>query len=69
MSNFYLILRELIGLFVDDEFLAVGVLAVVGLAATCAFLIGTPSIVVGTVLVVSSVGVLVLSVLKTSRTS
>jgi len=69
MNTLSLILRELVGLFVDDEFLALAVLAVVGAAAACAFLIGTPSIVVGTVLLLGCVGVLVLSVLKTSRKS
>jgi len=66
MNTFYLILHELVGLFVDDEFLAVAVLAVVGLAAACAFLIGAPQVVVGAVLLVGCVGVLVSSVLKTS---
>ena len=66
MNTLSLILRELVGLFVDDEFLAIAILLVVGLAAACAFLLAAPSIVVGTVLLVGCVGVLVSSVLRTS---
>ena len=33
MSGLTMILRELLGLFLDDEFLAIGILAVVGISA------------------------------------
>ena len=66
MNTLSLILRELVGLFVDDEFLAIAILVVVGLAAVCTFLLAVPSMVVGGVLVVGCVGVLVSSVLRTS---
>ena len=69
MNLFSLIVRELIGMFIDDEFLAMAVLAVVALAATCAFLLAAPQLVVGGILLVGCVFVLVSSVLKASRKS
>ena len=69
MNTLSLILRELFGLFVDDEFLAIGVLAVVATSAASAFLIDAPQGVVGAVLLGGCIGVLVLSVLKTARKS
>jgi hypothetical protein len=41
-----LILRELIGMFVDDEFLALAVLAVVAIAGLLAWLV-VPQLIVG----------------------
>ena len=67
MTVVSLILGELAGMFIDDEFLAIAVLAVVGAAAVCAFVIGAPHLVTGGVLVVGCVAVLVSSVLKGSR--
>ncbi len=64
MNTFNLILREFIGMFIDDEFLALAVLAVVGIAAALSFLLNTSSTVTGAVLVVGCFGVLVSSVLK-----
>ena len=69
MNLFSLIVRELIGMFIDDEFLAMAVLAVVALAAGCAFLLAAPQLVVGCVLLVGCVFVLVSSVFKASRKS
>ncbi len=69
MNLFSLIVRELIGMFIDDEFLAMAVLAVVALAAACAFLLAAPQVVVGGVLLVGCVFVLVSSVFKASRKS
>lgn len=67
MTLFSLIVRELIGMFIDDEFLAIAVLAVVVLAAACAFLLAAPQLVVGGVLLAGCVFVLVSSVVKASR--
>jgi hypothetical protein len=58
-----LILRELIGLFLDDEFLAVAVLAVVAVAGAAAWL-SAPSLLVGSVLLLGSVLVVTASVLR-----
>lgn len=69
MNLFSLIVRELIGMFIDDEFLAMAVLAVVALAAACAFLLAAQQVVVGGVLLVGCVFVLVSSVFKASRQS
>jgi uncharacterized membrane protein YgdD (TMEM256/DUF423 family) len=58
-----LILRELVGLFLDDEFLAVAALAVVAVAAAAAWL-AAPSLLVGSVLLIGSLFVLTVSVLR-----
>ena len=67
MKILSLILRELLGIFIDDEFLAIAVLAVVGLAAACTFLFAIPPIAVGAVLLIGCIAVLVSSVVKASR--
>ena len=67
MNLVSLIVRELIGMFIDDGFLAIAVLAVVALAATCGFLLAASQLVVGSVLLVGCVFVLVSSVVKASR--
>ena len=69
MNLFSLIAKELIGMFIDDEFLAIAVLAVVALSAICAFVLSAPQLVVGGVLLVGCVFVLVSSVFKASRKS
>ena len=69
MNLISFIVRELVGMFVDDEFLAIAVLAVVALAAACAFLLAAPQLVVGGVLLVGCIFVLVSSVFKASRKS
>ena len=69
MNLLSLIVRELIGMFIDDEFLAMAVLAVVALAAACAFLLAAPQLVVGGVLLVGCIFVLVSSVFKASQKS
>ena len=68
MNILSLIFRELVGMFVDDEFLAISVLAIVGLAAFCAFVVEASQIIVGGVLIAGCIGVLVLSVIRGSRT-
>ena len=69
MNVLSLILRELVGMFIDDEFLAIAVLAVVGLAAILAFWVAASQLVVGGVLLVGCIGVLISSVLKARKKS
>lgn len=64
-----LILRELVGIFVDDEFLAIAVLAVVAVAALLAFQLAVPPLLVGVVLLFGCIAVLISSALKASRKS
>lgn len=61
-----LILRELFGLFVDDEFLALAVLGVVAMAGLLIWL-GTPQLLVGGLLLAGCVAVVMASALKASR--
>lgn len=65
MSALRLVWRELVGLFVDDEFLALAVLAVVVVAAALAGR-GAPAA-TGIVLVAGLPGVLLASVFRGSR--
>ena len=66
MQLLRLIAGELLGLFVDDEFLAVVIIAIVALAAVAAWLLQLPAL-AGAVLVVGCVGVLVLSAWRGAR--
>ncbi|MFC3323634.1 hypothetical protein [Mesorhizobium cantuariense] len=61
-----LILRELIGMFVDDEFLALAVVAVVAIAGLLAWL-AVPQFVVGGLLLAGCVVVVMSSALQASR--
>jgi hypothetical protein len=67
MTTLSLLLRELVGMFIDDGFLALAILAVVAVAAGLAVLAAVPQIVVGAVLLCGCVGVLVASCLRASR--
>jgi hypothetical protein len=67
MNLVSLIIRELIGMFIDDEFLAVAILAVVALAAACGIMLAAPQAVVGGVLLSGCIVVLVLSAYRGSR--
>ncbi len=66
MKVFALVVREMAGLFVDDEFLAAAMLAVVGLAGANYLATGR-DLVTGDVLLIGCVAVLVLSIMRTSR--
>lgn len=66
MNVISLIIRELFGLFVDDEFLALAVLAVVALAGLLAWL-AAPQLLVGGLLLGGCVAVVMSSALKASR--
>lgn len=64
MNLLSLIVREFVGMFIDDEFLAIAVLMVVALAAALAFWLTAPPLVVGGVLLAGSIAVLMSSALK-----
>jgi hypothetical protein len=59
--------RELLGLFLDDEFLAVAALAVVGAAAILIKALHVAPLVAGFVLLGGCVAVLCLSIWRTAR--
>ena len=61
--------RPLAGLFVDDEFLAVGVLSGVALAAFSIFVAPEFPLAAGAVLLLAMLGVLVLGALRTGGRS
>ena len=67
MNVLSLVLQELVGMFIDDEFLAIAILIVVAAAAALAFGVGASSLLVGTVLLVGCIAVLLSSVFKTTR--
>jgi hypothetical protein len=61
------ILRELIGLFVDDGALALALIGTIAIATLAALLPPAGPIAAGIVLVAGSLGTLVLNVLRTAR--
>lgn len=64
MDTVRFLLRELVGLFIDDEFLAIAILIVVGLAALLAYAANAASLVIGAVLFLGCLGVLIASALR-----
>ncbi len=67
MNIIRLILREFIGLFVDDEMLAVSILAVVAGCWLLAHYVHDTSFTIGALLVIGCVGVLLSSVVQGAR--
>lgn len=61
------VLRELLGLFVDDGALALFLVAVVAVAAVCATLVPDRPLVAGGVLLLGSLAALLGTVLRVSR--
>jgi hypothetical protein len=59
--------REVVGLFLDDEFLAMSVLIVVGAAAVLLKLQAVAPLTAGGVLLVGCLGVLLTSVWRTAK--
>ena len=59
--------KELIGLFVDDELLAAAILVVVALVSALAFFGAAPSWVIGLVLALALPAALAASVLRSAR--
>lgn len=66
MKPFSLILREILSLFIDDELLALGILAVVAASGVAAM--WSPAL-VGAVLLLGSLLAVTLSIFKTIRKS
>jgi hypothetical protein len=67
MTTLKLILIELTGLFIDDQFLALAIMALIGATAVMAFALKTPPLIVGAALVVGCVVVLADSVRRAKR--
>lgn len=67
MQIFRLVLREFVGMFIDDEFLALAILAVVAAAAILAFGLQAPIIWAASSLVGGCVAVLAVSVIRAGR--
>jgi hypothetical protein len=67
MSAVAALLRELIGLFVDDGSLALAILAVVALAGVSAALTPNVPLLAGVVLLFGCLGVLIANVLRAAR--
>jgi hypothetical protein len=67
MNMLRAVLRELIGLFVDDGALALEILAVVGLAAIAAALAPGLPLATGAVLLLGCLGILSASVARAAR--
>ena len=67
MSALRAVFGELLGLFVDDEALALGILAVVALAGALAALMPESSLLAGAVLLFGCLGVLVATAMRTAQ--
>lgn len=67
MTFLSLLLREIVGMFVDDEFLALAILAVVAAAASLAFLAGGTQLITGAILLVGCIAVLLASCARAVR--
>jgi hypothetical protein len=63
------IIKEILGLFVDDEVLAIGILAIVGLAAAVALMYSAGRSLAALVLVIGLPALLAADVLLTLRRS
>jgi hypothetical protein len=59
--------KEILGLFLDDEFLAAAALVVVGVSAILAKTLATAPLAAGTILLGGCVGVLVMSVRRSTQ--
>jgi hypothetical protein len=67
MTTFAAILRELIGLFIDDGSLALAILGVVAIAAIVAALAPAVTLLAGATLVLGCLGVLLINVRRAAR--
>lgn len=67
MNTIRIIALELVGLFVDDEMLAVSILALVGGCWALAHYLHGTSTAIGALLVIGCVGVLLSSVIRGAR--
>ena len=62
MTTLKLVLAELVALFIDDQFLALAIMAVIGTTAFMVFALKTPPLIVGAVLLCGCVALLADSV-------
>jgi hypothetical protein len=67
MTVLKLIVSDVVGLFIDDEFLAVAIMAVIGVTVVMAFVLETPPLIVGAVLLFGCIAVLADSVWRAKR--
>ncbi len=67
MKIITLIVKELVGLFVDDEFLAVAILCVVFIAAAFAYWVPGAHLLVGAIIFLGCLGALTLSLSRAAR--
>lgn len=67
MKLIQLIVSELLGLFVDDEFLAIAVLALVALASLLTFILAVPTGYIGVLLVGGCLAIVAGSLLRGLR--
>jgi hypothetical protein len=67
MSAFAAILRQVIGLFVDDGWLAAAIVAVVAIAGLVVALVPHASVAAGLVLLLGCLGVLIANVMAAVR--
>lgn len=67
MTTIVQILHSIIELFLDDEFLAAGILAIVAITVLLVIGLGARPLLAGSVLFAGNILVLVLSILRTAR--
>jgi hypothetical protein len=67
MNKLQAVARELLGLFVDDGALALGILAVVVVAAIAAALVPDVPLATGGILLLGCIGILSISVARATR--
>lgn len=67
MNTLRLIWSEFVGLFIDDEFLAIAIIAVVVIAIALTYWLHAPSLLVGGVLLLGCSAVLLASVYRGAK--
>jgi hypothetical protein len=67
MNVIRLIVGELVGLFLDDAFMAIAILALIAISAWLAFVVHATSLVLGVILLLGCISVLVISTLRGMR--
>jgi membrane protein YqaA with SNARE-associated domain len=67
MSVIREVMRGLVGLFIDDEFLAVSILAVVAATAALVLGVGVDPLMAGAALLIGNVTVLVVGATRTAK--
>lgn len=67
MTTMLELLSGCVGLFIDDEFLAVAILAVVAATAVLVLLVRVQPLLAGAVLIIGTVSVLAIGAVRTAR--